>query len=236
MENQEMMQLEETIKKRKKLTSSEIVLMTGEELLAWGKHWEFSGQGESFVTAFLAQHSKPIDEIYVQYTTEHGLADNLVASIAIDTDGVKWFGTYGGYVSRFDGETWTTYTVSDGLADNNVRTIAIDRDGVWINEAGLTLDFIDAEFLHVIVIPAVYVADIGIAFCDQFRPVETISGQVIAIIPGIFDAVRQVSPEPHDFLRHATDIDTGTPDIIAAFDHRTALTITGRTFNDRQDK
>ncbi|HDY88397.1 MAG TPA: T9SS type A sorting domain-containing protein, partial [bacterium] len=35
------------------------------------------------------------------YTTEDGLADNYVWSIAIDADNVKWFGTDGG-VSSFD--------------------------------------------------------------------------------------------------------------------------------------
>ena len=55
---------------------------------------------------------------------------NYVFSVAIDDNDVKWFGTWGGGVSSFDGQTWKNYTTEDGLADNIVYAIAIDRKGV----------------------------------------------------------------------------------------------------------
>ena len=67
---------------------------------------------------------------YVKYTTVDGLADDNVESVAVDLDGSKWFGTYSGGVSHFDGTTWTTYDTSNsGLMDDDVRAIAIDLDG-----------------------------------------------------------------------------------------------------------
>ena len=68
---------------------------------------------------------------------------NLVHSIAIDLQGVKWFGTENGVTSFDDsnGMTWKTYTKADGLASNIVYTIAIDSKGVkWFGtyEGGVT--------------------------------------------------------------------------------------------------
>jgi ligand-binding sensor domain-containing protein len=63
------------------------------------------------------------------YTVQDGLANNYVLSIAIDAEGNKWFGTYGGGVSKFDGTNWTSYTTADGLVNNYVRAIVIDSEG-----------------------------------------------------------------------------------------------------------
>ncbi|MFQ5949869.1 MAG: two-component regulator propeller domain-containing protein, partial [Nitrospiria bacterium] len=59
--------------------------------------------------------------------------ENYVFSMAIDHDGNKWFGTWGGGVSRFDGVEWQSYTTKDGLAGNIVFAITVDpSDGaVW---------------------------------------------------------------------------------------------------------
>ncbi len=71
------------------------------------------------------------------YTESDGLADNDVRSIAIDSDGSKWFATAGGGVSRFDGTNWSTYTTADGLASRYVHAIAIDGDGSkWFGTSG----------------------------------------------------------------------------------------------------
>ena len=55
-----------------------------------------------------------------------------MSSIAIDSEGNKWFayGFSGEGVSKFDGTNWTTYTTDDGLADNNVDYIVIDQEGI----------------------------------------------------------------------------------------------------------
>ena len=70
-----------------------------------------------------------------KFTTEDGLADNVVYSILEDSGGNLWFGTNGG-ASRFDG-TWTTFTVADGLADNTVNAILEDTKGnLWFGTNG----------------------------------------------------------------------------------------------------
>ena len=69
-------------------------------------------------------------ESWVNFTissTRRGLANNNVYSIAIDSEGNKWFGTWVG-VSKFDGTNWTAYT-SGGLALNTVNAITIDSYG-----------------------------------------------------------------------------------------------------------
>lgn len=58
---------------------------------------------------------------------------NYVISSAIDAKGIKWFGTWGGGLSRFDGKNFKNYTTADGLAGNIVNAIEIDKQGVmWI--------------------------------------------------------------------------------------------------------
>ena len=70
-------------------------------------------------------------------TTNSGLPDNNITSIAIDNNGNKWIGTYYGLV-KFDGATWTVYDRSNsGLPDNYVTSIAIDNNGnKWIGTYG----------------------------------------------------------------------------------------------------
>lgn len=58
---------------------------------------------------------------------------NYVISSAIDKNGILWFGTWGGGLSRFDGKTFTNYTTKEGLAGNIVNAIEIDKKGIlWI--------------------------------------------------------------------------------------------------------
>ncbi len=56
--------------------------------------------------------------------------EDYVFSMIIDRDGYKWFGTWGGGASRFDGTSFKNFTMKDGLAGNIVYSIATDRDGV----------------------------------------------------------------------------------------------------------
>jgi len=58
-----------------------------------------------------------------------GLSHDRVFSCAVDSAGVKWFGTFYG-VSGFDGSTWKTFTEEDGLAHNTVLSVAVDPEGV----------------------------------------------------------------------------------------------------------
>jgi ligand-binding sensor domain-containing protein len=58
---------------------------------------------------------------------------NYIVSLAVDAQGVVWAGTWGGGLSRFDGQTWTHYTVAEGLPGNHVFMLHIDPKGqLWV--------------------------------------------------------------------------------------------------------
>ncbi len=71
-------------------------------------------------------------------TSNSGLPDNWVNSIAIDESGNKWIGTLGGGIAKYDGTNWSVYNTSNsGLPDNRVFSIAIDESGnKWIGTDG----------------------------------------------------------------------------------------------------
>jgi len=54
---------------------------------------------------------------------------NYVVALTVDQEGAVWAGTWGGGLSRFDGESWKTYTVADGLPGNHVGAIQVLPDG-----------------------------------------------------------------------------------------------------------
>ncbi len=61
-----------------------------------------------------------------------GYNPNYVLSIALDKAGVKWIGTWGAGLSRFDGKNWKTYTAKDGLGGNFIHALEIDPEGtLW---------------------------------------------------------------------------------------------------------
>lgn len=73
---------------------------------------------------------------WTNYTTQDGLAGNIVYSIARQPDGVLWFGTNRG-LTRFDGTNWVTYDRSRGLLDNDVYAIVTTANGdVWVGTKG----------------------------------------------------------------------------------------------------
>ncbi len=92
--------------------------------------------------AVLVWRSRPVQAqggppVWTTYTTRQGLASNAVSSIAVDTDGRVWVGTFGGGVSRFDGQRWFTYSTGHGLADDWVTAVAVDNSGdVWAGTYG----------------------------------------------------------------------------------------------------
>jgi len=71
------------------------------------------------------------------YSYLDGLDGNLVNSIYCDHNGVMWFGTESGGVSRYDGKEFKNFTTKDGLANNDVFVIHGDHDGVlWFGTRG----------------------------------------------------------------------------------------------------
>ena len=69
---------------------------------------------------------------WTNFTTNDGLAGNIVYSIAQDGNGIIWFGTNSG-LSRYDGQSWITYDRHTGLLDNNVYAIVPTQSGqLWV--------------------------------------------------------------------------------------------------------
>lgn len=70
----------------------------------------------------------------VYNSSNSGLPDFPITSIAIDGSGNKWIGTEEGGLAKFDGATWTVYdSANSGIPDNTVTSIAIDGSGnKWI--------------------------------------------------------------------------------------------------------
>ena len=80
---------------------------------------------------------------FKNYTASDGLANNRIYATAIDADNVKWFATWDGGVSSFDGTRWKSYkseissgtthiytTRKDRLAHDDVCSAAVDADNV----------------------------------------------------------------------------------------------------------
>lgn len=58
---------------------------------------------------------------------------NYIVSLLVDRNGHVWCGTWGGGLSRFDGQSWLTYTMADDLPGNHVYMLHEDPAGqIWI--------------------------------------------------------------------------------------------------------
>ena len=67
------------------------------------------------------------------FTTKDGLNSDLIFCTAKDNFGNMWFGTYGGGITKFDGNNFENYTIEQGLINNFVRSIMVDKQqNVWI--------------------------------------------------------------------------------------------------------
>jgi ligand-binding sensor domain-containing protein len=62
---------------------------------------------------------------------------NYVLTLIIDSENNKWFGTWGGGVSKYDGKSWKNYSQADGLGGNFVNALAFDSKGnLWAGTNG----------------------------------------------------------------------------------------------------
>ena len=76
-------------------------------------------------------------EELVNYTTDDGLASNIVKAVYCSSDGMMWFGTDHAGVIGYDGAAWTTLDTRDGLAGNQVTSICQDTEGyLWFGTSG----------------------------------------------------------------------------------------------------
>ncbi len=78
---------------------------------------------------------------FLNFTTTHGITDQIVMAMIIDKSGNLWFGTADG-LSKFDGRSVVTYGSKQGLIDNHVVSLKEDSKGnIWIGtfECGLSM-------------------------------------------------------------------------------------------------
>ncbi|MDO9188166.1 MAG: two-component regulator propeller domain-containing protein [Bacteroidia bacterium] len=66
---------------------------------------------------------------FSNYTVETGLSQPQILAVFQDDDGVMWFGTNGGGITKFDGNSYEYFTDKDGLADNLIYCITKDKKG-----------------------------------------------------------------------------------------------------------
>ena len=90
-----------------------------------------------FVTDDGVSRFDPSSESFTNFSVKDSMPHRNVQTVFQDRDGDLWFGTYGGGVSRYDGETFTTYTTDDGLGSNIVKSILQDNKGyLWFATQG----------------------------------------------------------------------------------------------------
>src|SRR5688572_21073179 len=88
-----------------------------------------------------AQHGGPRSGFALRnYTAVHGLPQSQINSIIEDGNGYLWMATYGGGLTRFDGQEFKVYTTLDGLLSNIIYHITIDEEkNLWmVHPRGLT--------------------------------------------------------------------------------------------------
>ncbi len=54
---------------------------------------------------------------------------NYIVALLVDHDGNVWCGTWGGGLSKYDGNAWKVYTVKDGLPANHIFMLHEDETG-----------------------------------------------------------------------------------------------------------
>ncbi len=81
---------------------------------------------------------------FINYSTESGLAQSQIRSIAQDKNGYLWLGTLAG-LSKYDGKKFVNYSIQNGLINNQVFSITTDRSiGIWIGTQG-GLNYFDGQ-------------------------------------------------------------------------------------------
>ncbi len=84
------------------------------------------------------------------YDTLDGLARDAVIDIYRDPDGVMWFATETGGISRYDGKTFANFTTEDGLVNNHVMSVCGGPGGVvWFATGGGVSRYDGKEFLNI---------------------------------------------------------------------------------------
>ncbi len=95
--------------------------------------------------AFVSAHTFAQRFSFVEYSTEIGLPQSQVKSIAQDKDGYLWIGTLGG-LAKFNGKEFTSYTRDDGLANNKITSLKYFDNTLWIGHEGGVSNYKSGKF------------------------------------------------------------------------------------------
>lgn len=111
--------------------------------------------------------------LFVNYTTDNGLALDPVACGYKDNLGNLWFGTAGGGVSRYDGKSFTNFTTAQGLTYNLVCSIIQDKSGnLWFGTGGGGVSRYDGKSF------ANFTTEQGLANNDVYSIAEDNAGNI----------------------------------------------------------
>ncbi|MEX1003411.1 MAG: two-component regulator propeller domain-containing protein [Crocinitomicaceae bacterium] len=85
----------------------------------------------------LEKHKQATSQTFGRFTQKEGLSNNAIWAIYEDKKANLWFGTWGGGVSKYDGESFTHFTEKEGLSNNKVVSILEDKSGnLWFGTWG----------------------------------------------------------------------------------------------------
>ncbi len=84
-----------------------------------------------------ASRFDPASKTFRNFTTDDGLGGNNVYRIFRDSKGNMWFGALGGYLSVFDGKSFTRYDEKNGIIHRFILSINEDKDrNLWFGAYG----------------------------------------------------------------------------------------------------
>ena len=103
---------------------------------------DFDSYNNKWVSVYDGGIAKFDGSTWIIYNTSNsGLPDNKIWSIAVDHNNVVWIGTETQGLVRFDGTTWTSYNTSNSVITNNrIDALSVDQlNNLWItpNYGGL---------------------------------------------------------------------------------------------------
>lgn len=111
---------------------------------------EWTPAGELWIGTYGGGALRMQDGAFRSFTTDDGLAGNIVYDIHRAMDGSVWFATDAG-VSRFSGTKFHSYTSSDGLATDRTFKIAEGVDGsLWFSTLTAGLSYFDGGAFHTV--------------------------------------------------------------------------------------